>query len=129
QTLTFSLGQPALPESTIDPVTGVFEWTPPAIWGPSTNLVSIIVTDSGVPSLSATQTFAIIVRDSIPDFRLGIGTTAILSNGVGSVDLSLQTGIQLTDLQLVLAVSGSRLTNLTLLDVSPDIGPASITAL
>ena len=54
QTLTFTLG-PGAPAGTSVSTNGQFTWTP--VTGPSTNLISIIVADSGVPSLTATQAF------------------------------------------------------------------------
>jgi hypothetical protein len=59
QTLTFSLGAGTPGNASIIPGNGFFSWTPAA--APVTNLFSIIVADSGVPSLSATQTFAAVV--------------------------------------------------------------------
>jgi hypothetical protein len=55
QTLTFSLGTGADGNATINAASGQFTWTPTT--APSTNYFSIIVTDNGNPSLSATQTF------------------------------------------------------------------------
>jgi regulation of enolase protein 1 (concanavalin A-like superfamily) len=53
QTLTYSLsGAPF--GATIGSLNGLFNWTPSA---PGTNSMGVIVTDNGVPSLSATQTF------------------------------------------------------------------------
>lgn len=57
QTLTFSLGSGAPPTASINPLSGLFSWTPTT--APGTNPVSIIVMDNGIPSLSATQTFLV----------------------------------------------------------------------
>jgi hypothetical protein len=59
QTLTFSLGAGAAGNATINPASGLFTWAP--VTAPSINFFSIIVTDNGSPSLSATQTFAVTV--------------------------------------------------------------------
>ena len=59
QTLTFSLGANAPAGATLNPASGAFSWTPPI--APSTNAVSIVVTDSGTPSLTATQGFTVTV--------------------------------------------------------------------
>jgi hypothetical protein len=58
QTLTFSLGSGAPTGANINPSTGHFNWTPHL---PRTNTISIIVTDNGSPSMSATQTFSVAV--------------------------------------------------------------------
>jgi len=63
ETLTFSL-DPGAPEGAmIDPTNGVFTWTPSEAQGPATNFIVVRVTDDGSPSLSATQSFTVIVRE------------------------------------------------------------------
>jgi hypothetical protein len=59
QSLTFSLGSGAPASASIIPSTGLFSWTPPS--APATNAISIIVADNGSPSLSATQSFTVVV--------------------------------------------------------------------
>jgi hypothetical protein len=58
QTLTYSLGFGAPSGATINPSTGQFNWTPALV---RTNTISVIATDNGTPSLSATQTFTVTV--------------------------------------------------------------------
>jgi len=60
--LTFSLGVGAPIGASIDASTGLFSWTPTMAQGPSTNRVTVRVTDNGVPPLSATTTFTIVVQ-------------------------------------------------------------------
>ena len=60
QTLTFSLGTGAPTGASIT-TNGVFNWTPTAAQAPSTNPVSVIVSDSGVPQMSATTSFSVVV--------------------------------------------------------------------
>ncbi len=67
--LTFSLGPDAPQGAAIDPVSGLFSWTPAA--APSTNSVTVTVTDNGVPSLSASQTFTVTILLSAPAPQLG----------------------------------------------------------
>jgi hypothetical protein len=59
QILTFSLGPGGPSGASINPSSGFFSWTPPT--APATNSISVIVTDNGGPSLSATQSFTVIV--------------------------------------------------------------------
>src|SRR2546421_5194723 len=47
----------------INPANGVISWTPSEAQGPSTNVVSVSVTDNGVPALSATNSFTVTVRE------------------------------------------------------------------
>ncbi|MFN7138617.1 MAG: putative Ig domain-containing protein, partial [Limisphaerales bacterium] len=62
QELTFSLDSNAPTNATIDPVTGVFSWTPTAEQSPSTNVITIRVTDNGTPALSNAKNVTIIVN-------------------------------------------------------------------
>src|SRR5438046_818883 len=48
---------------TINPASGAISWTPTEAQGPSTNAVSVSVTDNGVPALSVTNTFTVIVNE------------------------------------------------------------------
>src|SRR2546427_8149318 len=60
--LTFALvSSPA--GMTINPATGAISWTPTEAQGPSTNVVSVSVTDNVVPALSVTNTFQVIVNE------------------------------------------------------------------
>lgn len=58
QTLTFSLTN-APAGATLHPTTGSFSWTPTV--APETNIMAVVVTDSGVPALSDAQWFTVYV--------------------------------------------------------------------
>jgi hypothetical protein len=59
--LYFSLDLGAPLGTAIDPVSGVFTWTPGVNQAPSTNHITVRVTDDGVPPLSAAQSFSVTV--------------------------------------------------------------------
>ncbi len=61
QTLAFSLDPGAPSGASIQPATGAFVWTAIGIPVPSTNSISVRVTDNGTPPLSAFGTFNIFV--------------------------------------------------------------------
>src|SRR5206468_2472087 len=61
-TLTFSLLSPPA-GMVLDPNTGVLTWTPGETQGPSTNLIKVKVTDNGVPALSDTKSFTVVVNE------------------------------------------------------------------
>jgi hypothetical protein len=61
--LTFSLGAGAPPGARIDPVTGDVTWPTGEGNGPSTNLIAIVVTDSGLPPASVSRTVRVLVRE------------------------------------------------------------------
>lgn len=98
-TLTFSLGAGAPTNAIIDPNTGVFIWTPSEAQGPSTNAISIVVTDDGTPSLSATQAFTLVVLETnsvptlppIADRTVHAGTLIEFTNVASDVDVPTNT--------------------------------------
>ena len=62
QNLTFNL-EPGAPAGADIAPNGVFHWTPTPSQSPSTNAVTVTVTDDGTPPLSAAQSFYIVVRE------------------------------------------------------------------
>jgi hypothetical protein len=60
--LTFSLDPGAPSGAAINPATGLFTWAPAVSQAPSTNRVTIRVTDYNTPPASAAQTFSIVVQ-------------------------------------------------------------------
>src|SRR5205823_2808385 len=61
--LTFSLVS-APSGVNLDPSSGVLTWTPSEAQGPSTNLITVKVTDSGIPESSDTKNFTILVTEA-----------------------------------------------------------------
>lgn len=58
--LSYSLGPGAPAGASIDPVSGLFTWTPSAQQAPSTSVITVQVSDSGVPSLSVSRSFTVV---------------------------------------------------------------------
>ena len=98
-TLTFSLDTGAPSNATLNATSGVFSWTPTEAQGPNTNAISVIVTDNGSPSLSATQSFTIIVLETnsaptlttISDRTITELTTLTFTNSASDFDLPTNT--------------------------------------
>src|SRR2546426_12358026 len=61
--LTFSLVS-APTGVNLDPSTGVLTWTPTEAQGPSTNLITVKVTDNGVPQSSDIKSFTVVVTEA-----------------------------------------------------------------
>lgn len=86
QRLSYSLGSGAPEGASIDPNTGVFVFTPNEAQGPSTNVVSVRVTDDGSPPLRSSQDVSLVVNEvnlspvlePIADQALGEGDTLTL---------------------------------------------------
>ncbi len=75
-----------IPEgATIDPVTGVFRWTPTEAQGPGKYPITVRVTDDGTPPLSAEQTFTVTVNEVNSAPKLSVAS-----------DQSIEVGRELT---------------------------------
>jgi subtilisin-like proprotein convertase family protein len=61
--LTYALQAGAPAGALIDPVSGVFSWTPTEAQGPGVFPITVRVTDNGAPALSATQVFSVQVDE------------------------------------------------------------------
>ena len=87
QTLTWS--SPNAPTNAhLDSASGLFSWRPLIAQSPSTNCISLIVADSGIPSIAATQSFNVFVLRPIAP----IITAPNLSNGVFGITVSGDLG-------------------------------------
>lgn len=124
-TLSWSLG-PTAPNNASINAAGVFAWRPTAIQGPSTNQIPILVTDNGVPPMSATQVLAVVVRDSVPDVSLALGTTNLFGGESNSVPVTVATTLDLSETSFLLQTDLSRLTSLALGDLGPEVISASL---
>ena len=63
--LTYSLGAGAPTNATLNATNGIFAWTPTPAQSPSSNLISVIVTDNSSPPLRATNTFTVLVNNTV----------------------------------------------------------------
>jgi hypothetical protein len=100
QTLAFSLTT-APAGAAIHTNTGVLTWRPAASQADSTNLFSVRVADDGTPSLSATQSFSVIVNPlNMPALAAVVISNGHLSfqvSGDVGLDYSIQTSTNLRD--------------------------------
>lgn len=93
--LTFSLDTNAPAGATINSTNGLFSWTPTEAQGPSTNLITIIVTDNGTPNLSDSKSFNVVVNEvnqppvlaPIADQIIHAGSTLVITNTATDPDL------------------------------------------
>ena len=99
QTLTFSLLS-APGGGVINASNGVFRWRPAIAQSPSTNLISVVVTDSGSPPLSATNQFSVTViqpaRPVVSLVGFNNGVFSFVVNGTNGPDYVVLTSTNLT---------------------------------
>ena len=129
QSLTFSLGAGAPSGANIQPLSGVFSWRPSEVQGGHTNVIAVVVMDNGSPSLSATQRFSVVVRDTQGDLRLALGQTNVLRGQTSSVPVRLVSGIELGDIRFAVDQPITALTNFSLLPVASELASATLTPL
>ncbi len=122
QALTFRLGQGAPSGADVEPVSGRFTWNPTELQGGTTNRLSIVVEDTGVPTLTSTQSFVVIVRDTLPDFVLSLGTTNVLRGESRRVPIDLRSSLNLTDIRFVVPGISNNLENVALQPASSGVG-------
>ena len=96
-TLTFS--SVSIPTGANLTSSGLFSWAPTEAQGPFTYVVFIRVTDDGVPNLSSTNSFTIIVNEvnkapvfsPLPDVSISPGTLFVVTNSAVDTDLPENT--------------------------------------
>lgn len=120
----YSLGTGTPAGAWINPTNGQFFWRPQLAQASTTNLISVIVTDSGNPPLSTTQTFSIVVLDYL---GVSLGSTVIATNSSGSLPLAVDASAPITNLQFTLSYPPDELTNFTITATNALVGAASIT--
>ena len=82
QTLVFSVGTNAPARASIEPGSGVFSWVPSLLGVYS---ISVVVTDNGTPSMSATQNFSVTVQSLQVAGLLALGDfVGPVGNGFGT---------------------------------------------
>ena len=107
----------------INKATGVVSWTPDRTQGPSTNFITVVATDDGVPALSTTNTFRVTVGDFV---EMALGSTLIRSGQAGSIPLNLLSTASVTNLSSLLLVSDSRLGSFGLTMLAPELAAGSV---
>jgi len=116
ETLTFSFATNAPAGATINPVSGIFAWTPGAVFLNTTNQIGITVTDNGQPPLSDTKFFTVtVVADPVIQ-------SVVVSNSSVELTWSAIAG------QSYRLQSKTNLTDITWNDLSPDITASGPTA-
>lgn len=99
QRLVYRLGTNAPLGATIDPLTGVFRWTPTEAQGPGSYPVTVIVTDLATPEGTDEETVTIAVAEAnrppvlseIADLSLPVGGTLVVALTATDPDLPANT--------------------------------------
>jgi len=87
--LSFSL-DPGAPVGATITTSGLFTWTPSTNQAPSTNSITVRVTDDGSPPLSDAKTFTIVVNATT---ELRVTTITVSANNVVTLNWNSQAGL------------------------------------
>ncbi|HXR47776.1 MAG TPA: glycosyl hydrolase [Candidatus Limnocylindrales bacterium] len=97
--LTFSLSNPPAGAS-INATNGVFSWRPAIAQSPSTQTVSVVVSDNGLPPLTATQSFNVTVNQpaapTLSTASITNGQLGFWISGVPGPDYTIEVSTNLT---------------------------------
>ncbi len=121
--VTWSL-DPGFPAGArIDTGSGVFRWTPTRTQMPGTHSITVRVTDNGVPPLSASQIFTLIVKDLV---EFSVGAQAVRAGGHTSVTVTAFSSALLTNFSMTVRLSAERLTDLTVENLALPLGGVTL---
>jgi hypothetical protein len=108
ETLDYSLGEPPS-GAVINPVDGVLSWRPTIAQAGETYLLTVVVSNSGVPALSSTQSFAVmVVLPAPPHFTLYAMSNGLFESwisGDAGPDYSILGSSNLLDWELIVTTS------------------------
>jgi hypothetical protein len=121
--LTFSLDAGAPAGASVNPTNGLFSWRPTRAQAPSTNGMTVRATDDGIPQLSSTRNFTVIVRDYSV---LSVGANIVRAGQSGSVPITAFASASLTNLSFALDAPTNRLAGFNLSGLAPEVGLASV---
>jgi hypothetical protein len=121
------VGSPSGVYAYYDGTNVIVQWSPTAFQAGTTNLVQIIITNSGVPPLTTTQTFIVSIGDYV---AAGVvGTTATRPGDGVCVPMSLFTSTSLSNVNFVVTVPPTGFTNWGVTLLSPSLCSGTVTSL
>lgn len=94
------------------PTNVVLLWKPACEQGGTTNLFSIQASTTNAPTLSATQSFFVVVPDCV---QVSVGRAVVRAGGTTTVPLALLSTATLSNIALNIGYPSARLTNFSLL--------------
>jgi hypothetical protein len=121
--LSYSLAPGGPTNARVNPTSGAFSWTPTREYARTTNLFTVRLMDATRPILSNSMSFLVAVNDCI---ELTVGTTAVPIGEAGFVPIDLFTSAQLLALQCELQLPESRLSNVVVEQVAPQLASVAM---
>ena len=102
---------------------GVLVWKPTKNDALTTNDITVVVTDNGVPPLSDSR----IVRVTVSDFlQLSLGSTILRAGQIGSIPIQIESPVAVTHIQFQLNADLNRVVSFSFRDLSSVVLASSI---
>jgi len=121
--LTYSLEAGAPSNAHINPTTGLFHWRPGREHGPSTNFVTVLVSDNGRPSLSDRKSFTVCVNDYV---EVSVGSAIVRQGESASVLVDIFSSANLATLTAYLRFTDYRLSDMSVEALAPELASVSL---
>lgn len=121
--LIYTLEAGAPTNATINPTNGLFRWRPIRSQAPSTNLITARVYDEDHPSVNATVSFTVVVKDYV---ELTIGQGILQTGETNSAPIELFSTTPVVDAQFQVSFDATRLTNLSVIELAPETAKVSL---
>jgi hypothetical protein len=119
----FSLGFGAPAGATINETNGVFRWTPNCSQASRTYFITVWVTDTGNTNVMDAATFSVSLGDCVVP---SLGQLVLRAGDTARLPVNLISSVPLTNLAMTVNADPSRLTNLWVEPVVPEICQQSI---
>ncbi len=104
----------------------VLRWSPTAFQAGTTNLIQLVITNNGVPPLTTTQTFLVVIADYAAP---SLGVAAGQPGGGVCLPMNLFTSTGLSNIQFVVDVPASTFTNWGITLLSPALCGGTVQSL
>ncbi len=124
--LAYNLSPEAPAGARINSTNGLFTWLPPVSKASSTNVFSIIVTDSQESPQSTAQMFTIVVGDYI---QVSLGSAVVPAGSTIDLASTVYASVPVTNLQITLSYRPDLMNNCTFLSTNPMVGMATVTSI
>ena len=119
---TFALANGAPPTARIFK-NGVIAWKPEKTDALTTNRITVVVTDDGVPPLSDSKTINIAVSEFV---QLSLGSAIARAGQTGAVSIGIESPVPVMNIQFQLDTDLNRLVSFALRDLSSAVEATSI---
>ncbi len=120
---TWALDPAFPPSAVLNPTNGIFMWIPRREHAGTTNSITVRVTDNGVPPLSATRTFTVIVRDQV---ELGLDAQALRAGTRSNILFTARSTARLTNFTVTVQFPAERLVDFAAENLTPALGTITL---